>query len=513
MKNELNTLFNEGRSKKRDPTNIDIRFMNLFNRLIAQLKMIGRICEKGQFIYYEKDIFGNRTEFDDDFLRLLTISQWNHFLILNMEVVLLKPDQQMLSFSKKIDIIQHFLMSSVNSESKGLSFYSHLDQIYAKYTIYLPDAITVEKMGSDERNSMIYNIEERHRMMEQQIMSYKDQLLSALDLDDQEIKDCFPQHLQLYHNYIEDSVQIDFDSNQQYESVIARECEIYLDQIQIDGGEQKNINTQSETDQEIANNGNNKGQLLQKLNYEVKVYSVETRVGLHNQGHFRNYQEILGGELFQEFQRKPISKQLQIQLDFEEFVYPKQFQTPLEFEDSIYIPLADPRQKNVLQEELPDVDISILRKFLILREAMVTINENQKQLANPKFKGKFSVLIKIRFCNALGSRPIFIMRKIKKEKKSIDQNAILVDNYKIIKNLMNVLFFKDRYDDEIKPIHNLCQEFLHSFCDREPQNSEDDDQESQDSHYVPENLPDIEKYLRKLETLILLIKTIYRVPF
>ncbi|CAK74050.1 unnamed protein product (macronuclear) [Paramecium tetraurelia] len=497
MKNELQALYDQGQSKKTDPTNIGIFIPNFLNKLIALKKMIGSAYEQGRFIAQEEDLFGNKTEFDDDFLRALTLNQWNQFLAVNIEVTLLQPDQQMLSFSKRIDIIQNFLLSFVNSKSNGLAFYSYLDQIYVKYNIYLPNAITLKMMNHSETNHLIQIIDERYRLMELQIMSYKDQLLSALALDQQEIQEYFPQQLDLYYNYKNDNIQIPIDQSLKYESLIARECEIFQDQIQIDGGEQRSINTLSETDQEIAKNGNNNSQILQNLNYRVKVYTVEARVGLLNQGHFRNYQEILGGELFQEFERQPITQQIQ---------------RKLEFEDSIHIPQADPRYKNVLQEQLPDVSISILRRLLILKEALLIIIENQRQLANLKFKGKLSVLVKIRFCNVLGTRPIFIMRKIKKEKKQIDDKNH-IHNYKIIKSLIYVLFFKDRYDDEIRPIHHLCCEFLHSFCQGEPDNSQDSDQETEDSRYILKNLPDIDKYLVKLEKLILLINKIYCVPF
>ncbi|CAD8052979.1 unnamed protein product [Paramecium primaurelia] len=447
MLKALGSFYQPKNQKNSETESQDYFFLNKFTKkMMLNKTMIAKRYEKGNLVSLFDDCDGNMSQYDEDILRQLNIYSYRDCSIIEMDIIFVKHHQEILSFCNKIDLISNYLQSNLNKnlQSEGIIFYSYLDQLMAKYKIYLPNKSCLSNLSEDELNILIFNVKQINEKMEDSIVAYRNQLLSALDLDQYSISMYFPNHLPLFDQYIDENIIIEVNNNLTFECIIARKCEIFQGKIYFEGGQHKNIEDLSQNDQEIVKNQNNS--ILQQLNYEIKIYRIEVKINPMNQRNINNLKQILEGELLQEFCRTIAEQQMQIQETF----------------CSIQIPEADPKQKNFLQEQLPDVEISVFTKLLILKEVMYTIRENQKLLKNPKFK---------------------------------DLKENRENNNKIIQNLIQVLFFKDSYDDKIKPIDSLCGEFMINLCNFELQ-----------------DFPDIDNILVKLEKLLLLVKSIHCVP-
>ncbi|CAD8085339.1 unnamed protein product [Paramecium sonneborni] len=411
--------------------------------IMIKKKMIVRLFKNNKLLNLEESYEGNNTnEFDDSLLRQLQICVFDDKTILFIQIQIISPHQEILTSQNRIDLIFNYKLSQLNSNNHDIIFYTDMDQIMVKNQIYLPSLITLSQMKKEELNEIISQVLSKYDEIEQTIMQQKDKLFSLLELDNFYIEIYFQDHLPSFKKFQNDNDKPQIENEQKITIVFARKCEFNNDQISVENENYLNKQNLNQKEQNIINNLQNP--LLQQNQFQVNVYCIELKAPQQTNNLLI---KALDGQLLQEFLKTQTFQENTNEFEINQ--------------NQIYVPEEDPNQKNVLKEKLPEIQISVQKKIQILQDVILIISNQQQLLQNSNFKGKLSVISMIRFCNELGARPIIIMKK--KEKKLID----IEENRKhcniIIKNFINVLFFSDEYQSKVKPIEDICGEFLRNL--------------------------------------------------
>ncbi|CAD8082878.1 unnamed protein product [Paramecium sonneborni] len=466
------------RKKKNTQTNEQIEVicfaLQFMANIMAHKKMTAHLLENKKIIHYKEGFDGNISKYDEYFLRKLQVQMLSDTTILLMQIQIIQPHLNILNSCKKLDPIFNYVLSQINQNYQDIIFYTENGSIMVKNLVFLPDIKKLILMQKEKLNQLIQKIHVIYDDIEKRIMQKKDKLLSLQQLDVFQIEMFFKEHLILLNQFKNDNYIPEIVFQQKTQIVFIRQCEFFNEQISIDN--EKHINKQSLTQIELKIISNIENPVLKQQQYSVKLYYLEIKLDPNQQS--PNIQkQLLEGSLLQEFHQNFSSEETNSQQK--------------KYFDQMYFPQEDPMQKNVLKEQLPQIEISVIKKLYVLKDVILYIQEQLKLLQKSNFKGKLSVLLMIRFCDDLGFRPVLILQK--KEKKHIDIEENRKFCNKIIQNFINLLFFQNKNRQKVEPIDDICGEFLRNL------------QYTQLEHFP--------NYVVKLEKLILLINQLYSVNF